>query len=69
VLASALPRRRFWWFLLAALIAFSRIYIGVHYPLDVAVGVLVGLGVGVLVTGGTAWYTWGSAIAPPAVPR
>jgi undecaprenyl-diphosphatase len=36
-------------FLLAALIAFSRIYNGVHYPTDVlagsALGVLVGLGV------------------------
>jgi len=69
VLASALPRRRAWWFLLAAFIAFSRIYIGVHYPLDVAVGIVVGLAVGLVVTGGSAWYNWGFAVAPPPVPR
>lgn len=69
VLASALPRRKAWLFLLAALIAFSRIYIGVHYPLDVAVGIVVGVGVGMVVTGGSAWYTRGSAVAPPPVPR
>ena len=32
-------------FLLAALIAFSRVYNGVHYPLDLIGGALVGLGV------------------------
>jgi undecaprenyl-diphosphatase len=69
VLASALPRRKVWWFALAAIIAFARIYIGVHYPLDVAVGTIVGLAVGVVVTGGGTWYTRGSAVAPHPVPR
>ena len=32
-------------FLLATLIAFSRVYTGVHYPLDLIGGALVGLGV------------------------
>jgi len=41
---------------LAALIAVSRIYIGVHYPIDVLAGALLGLCVGALVTGGRAWY-------------
>ena len=45
---------------LAALIAVSRIYIGVHYPIDVLGGALLGLGVGALVTGGRAWYIDGS---------
>lgn len=33
---------------LAAAVAYSRIYVGVHYPLDVAVGAAVGAGVGAL---------------------
>lgn len=33
----------------AALVAYSRIYSGVHYPADVAVGAIVGMGIGVAV--------------------
>jgi len=32
-------------FLLAGLIAFSRVYVGVHYPLDVVAGAVLGLAV------------------------
>ncbi len=39
----------------ALLIAFSRIYVGVHYPLDVIAGALVGLSCGAFVVGGTVW--------------
>lgn len=34
---------------LAALIAFSRLYIGIHYPTDVLGGLVTGVGLGVLV--------------------
>jgi undecaprenyl-diphosphatase len=60
LLAGALPRARGWFWALAALIAASRVYIGVHYPLDVAAGALIGIGVGVLVGGGRACYSQGS---------
>jgi undecaprenyl-diphosphatase len=49
VLASFVPGLRVWLYILAALIALSRVYVGVHYPLDVvagaAWGVLLGLAV------------------------
>ena len=70
VFAFALTRRRaaiIW--ALAATVAFSRIYIGVHYPLDVVVGALIGVLIGVLVTGGRAWYIQGSSAASHLVPR
>jgi len=37
-------RRALWLFLLAALVAFSRIYNGVHYPGDVTAGAILGAG-------------------------
>ena len=55
--------------ILALGIALSRIYIGVHYPLDVAAGAVVGIGLGVWVTGGRAWYTRRSSVVPHLVPR
>ena len=36
---------------LAGIIGFSRIYVGVHYPLDVVGGAVVGTGAGLLVSG------------------
>ena len=43
VLASYAPRWRVPLYLLAALIAFSRSYVGVHYPLDVLAGAFWGV--------------------------
>lgn len=40
-----------WLFLWAAVISFTRIYLGVHYPLDILIGALVGL-----LAGWVAWF-------------
>lgn len=46
ILSREEPKLRNWFYILATLISFSRIYLGVHYPLDVVAGALVGWGVG-----------------------
>jgi undecaprenyl-diphosphatase len=43
ILTALVPEGRLLWIGLAAAIAYSRIYLGVHYPLDTIVGALVGV--------------------------
>jgi len=40
-----------WLFLWATLVSFTRIYLGVHYPLDIFIGALVGI-----LSGWLAWF-------------
>jgi undecaprenyl-diphosphatase len=53
VLSRALPAAAIVWWTLAGAIAFSRVYLGVHYPLDLIAGAIVGLTCGAL-----AWRLW-----------
>ena len=54
-LARLAPEARSIFWILATLIAFSRVYLGVHYPADVLAGALLGLGIGKFVVGGSRW--------------
>lgn len=46
ILDKEFPKLKWFWIILASLIAFSRLYIGVHYLSDILFGLLVGLVVG-----------------------
>jgi undecaprenyl-diphosphatase len=47
VLSLAVPRLRWPLYALAALIAFSRVYVGVHYPGDVLAGAVLGVAIAI----------------------
>lgn len=48
LLHSKLPKARTWLLVWAALVSYSRIYIGVHYPADILGGAIFGIFVGML---------------------
>jgi undecaprenyl-diphosphatase len=73
VISFAVPRLRWPLFALAALVAFSRVYVGVHFPGDVAAGAAIGIAVGLVVEGSRRVlrdYVRGreAATAPPTPP-
>jgi undecaprenyl-diphosphatase len=47
VLVLAVPRLRVPLFAFAALISFSRVYVGVHYPFDVLAGAVLGVAIAI----------------------
>jgi undecaprenyl-diphosphatase len=49
------PEGRAIFWILAALVALSRVYLGVHYPADVAVGCVMGLAIAKFCVGSTRW--------------
>ena len=51
ILALLVPRAAPALFLLAAAVAYSRVYVGAHYPLDVVAGAALGAAVSALVAG------------------
>lgn len=59
LLRTYLSKFSFVFFFIAALIAYSRVYIGVHYPLDIFVGALFGMLYGALF-----YRLWKSFILP-----
>jgi undecaprenyl-diphosphatase len=48
LLSAFVPRLRLLLYVLAALVAWSRVYVGVHYPLDILAGAVLGTAVGLL---------------------
>lgn len=48
ILAKEFPRFKWFWFGFVCFIAFTRLYIGVHYLSDVIAGALIGVSVGLL---------------------
>jgi undecaprenyl-diphosphatase len=57
VLSYFYPKTKRWLMIFAGTIAFSRVYVGVHYPFDVLAGAAIGLGVAWCTTKAADWLT------------
>jgi undecaprenyl-diphosphatase len=49
VIGAAVPQARLPLYVLAALVAWSRVYVGVHYPVDVLAGAVIGVAIASIV--------------------
>ncbi len=68
-LARFVPRRvGVLLYVLATLIAFSRVYLGVHYPLDVLAGCVLGLAIATALRLSLARFAFRSGSRPSAAP-
>jgi undecaprenyl-diphosphatase len=65
MLSAFAPRYRYLFFLLAAGIAFSRVYVGVHWPFDVLAGAALGAALGYAAITSLRWR----GRFPPRSPR
>ena len=68
-LSRLLPRARIALWFVAILVGWSRLALGVHYPLDVLGGILFGLCCSAFVLGGTVWYSRDPSKRIPTGPR
>jgi undecaprenyl-diphosphatase len=54
-MGRAFPAARAIFWTIGLMVAFARVYVGVHYPSDVVFGGLIGLAAAAFVIGGTRW--------------
>jgi len=50
VVTHYFKKNYFFFYLIAFMMAFSRVYIGVHYPIDITAGALIGTVIGIIIT-------------------